>query len=129
MTPQISILYRDNGVPQQLSLSAITKTTTSTRSCPDNASFIRRRDSQSFNITEEITVFKGISYAEVSFRLKSVEGTNFDWLLLPFISKGFPVQYANSVAFVDNNRQLNQIVFPEQYTWQRRYHARKLQCI
>ncbi len=110
---QISILYRDNGVPQQLSLSAITKTTTSTKSCTDNASFIIRRDSQSFNITEEITVFKGISYAEVSFRLKSVEGTNFDWLLLPFISKGFPVQYANSVAFVDNNCQLNQIVFPD----------------
>jgi hypothetical protein len=110
---QISILYRDKGVPQQLSLSAITKTTTSTKSCPDNASFIIRRECQSFNITEEITVFKGISYAEVSFRLKSVEGTNFDWLLLPFISKGLPVQYANSVALIDNNRQLNQIVFPE----------------
>ena len=81
---QISILYRTNGLPQQLTLSEIAQITTTTKSCPDNASFIITRYSQNFNITEEITVFRGISFAEVSFTLRSADGAIFDWLQLPF---------------------------------------------
>jgi hypothetical protein len=39
---------------------------------------------------------------------------NYDWLQLPFQSRGFPLQYANSIAIVDNTiHELSQIVFPE----------------
>ena len=112
---QISILYRDNGEPKQLSLAGFTQTSTSIKNNKDNASFIITRHSQLFNITEEITIFKGESFAEVSLIMQGKSGAaNFDWLQLPFQSRGFPVQYANSIAIVDNTLHvLNQIVFPQ----------------
>ncbi len=52
---------------------------------------------------------------EVSLIMQGNSGAaNFDWLQLPFQSRGFPVQYANSIAIVDNTLHvLNQIVFPQ----------------
>ena len=67
------------------------------------------------NITEEITIYKGVSFAKISFVLQNkTDYVNYDWLQLPFQSRGFPLQYANSIAIVDNTmHELSQIVFPE----------------
>jgi hypothetical protein len=52
-------------------------------------------------------------FAEISFTLQSQGSVVFDWLRIPFQSRGFPVQYANTVGIVDNTmHQVNQIVFP-----------------
>jgi hypothetical protein len=112
---QISVLYTENGAPQQLSLAEFTNTNTYVESNLDNASFIITRENPLLNVTEEITLFKGVSFAEISFILQNNTGNvNFDWLQLPFQSRGFPLQYANSIAIVDNvMHELSQIVFPE----------------
>ena len=112
---QISILYTENGAPQQLDLTEFTNTNTYVESNSDNASFIVTRENQLLNITEEITLFKGVSFAEISFILQNnTDSVNFDWLQLPFQSRGFPLQYNNSIAVIDNSlHELSQIVFPE----------------
>ena len=58
---QISLLYRQNGSPQQLSLADFTQTSTTVESNANNASFIVTRQNELLKITEEITVFKGVS--------------------------------------------------------------------
>jgi hypothetical protein len=112
---QISILYRENGEAQQLNLLVLTQTNTRVESNLDNACFIVTRENQLLNVTEEITILKGVSFAEISFILQNKAGNvSFDWLQLPFKSRGFPLQYANSIAIVDNTLHvISQIVFPE----------------
>ncbi len=79
----------------------------------DNASFIVTRENQLLKITEEITIYRGISFAQISFILQSNASVNFDWLQLPFQARGFPVQSGNSIGIIDNLlHEVNQIVFP-----------------
>ena len=113
---QISVLYRDKGVSQQFSLSRFLRSDTSVRSSFDNASFVVTRKDQLFNIIEEITIFKGVSYAKVSLILQSNSSdVDFDWLHLPFQSRGVAVEYPDSVVVVDNTLQeFSQIIFPEE---------------
>jgi hypothetical protein len=65
--------------------------------------------------TETITVYAGVRFAEVSMTLQSkVEGISFDWIHVPFLSRGTPTQYANSIGFVDSRAHgLSQMIFPE----------------
>ena len=65
-------------------------------------------------MTEEITIFRGVSFAQISIIFENkTDGINFDWLQLPFKSNGIPMQYDNSVAIVDGTlHQLNQIILP-----------------
>lgn len=110
---QISLLYRQNGSPQQLSLADFTQTSTTVESNANNASFIVTRQNELLKITEEITVFKGVSYAQISFVFQSCSGgVDFDWLQLPFQARGFPVQSGNSIGIVDNVlHEVNQLCF------------------
>jgi hypothetical protein len=111
---QISLLYRNNGSPQESNLGAFRNSSTHVSNNVNSASFIITRENQLFNLTEEITVFKGVRFAEISFTLQSKAFVNFDWLQLPFQARGFPMQYANSIAIIDNTmHELNQIVFPD----------------
>ena len=112
---QINILYRQNNQPQQLSLTQLSQTSTNVISNPDNASFVVTRDNPIFNITEEITIYKGISFAQVSFTVENnVSGVNFDWLQIPFQARGFPLQSENSIAIIDNElHEVNELVFPQ----------------
>jgi len=103
---QISIIYRGMGNPQQLSLSDFNYSTTSVQTQPENASFIITRENDSFKLTEEITLFSGVRFAKVSMILESkIDGIVFDWLHFPFISKGVPVDYSDTVAIVDTSLQ------------------------
>ena len=111
---QISLLYRDNGLPKEVNLGAFAQSNTQVTNDGDSASFVITRSNSMFNITEEITIFKGARFAEVSFILQNQASVNFDWLQIPFQSRGFPIQYANSIGIVDNTlHEVNQLVFPE----------------
>ena len=111
---QTSLLYRNNGSPQQTNMGALATSSTHVTNNGDNASFIITRENHVFNLIEEITLFKGTRFAEISFTLQNKASVNFDWLQLPFQSRGFPVQYGNSIAIVDNTvHELTQIVFPD----------------
>jgi len=112
---QISVLYRENNSPQELNLTRFTQTTTMTENSSDNASFIVTRENQALKITEEITIYRGISFAQISLFLQSKNNLiNFDWLQIPFQARGFPVQYGNSIGIIDNMiHEVNQIVFPQ----------------
>jgi len=112
---QISLLYRQKGISQQLSISAFTESQTSVKNDTDSASFMVTRENEAFNITEEITVYKGVNFAKISLILQNkTANVDFDWLHLPFQARGFPLQSANSVAIVDSTLgQFTQIIFPD----------------
>ena len=111
---QIDLMYRDNGVPQELSLLNFTDIKTSVISNADSASFVITRENQHVRLIEEVTIFKGISFAQVSFTTQSKgDSTVFDWLQVPFQSRGAITQYSNTITIVDGSMHLmNQLVFP-----------------
>ncbi len=111
---QISMLYRENGSPQQFSMTELNQTSTKIQSNQNQASFEISRENQIFRITEEITISRGVSFAQVSFILQNkTDNVNFDWLHLPFQSRGLAIQYDNSIGFADTMlHQMNQMIFP-----------------
>ncbi len=111
---QIKLLYTQNGVSRQVSLADFNQTATQVISNPDNASFLITRENPFLTVTEEITIFKGVSYAEVSLLLQNCSASiSLDWLQLPFQSRGFPLQHGDSIAVVDGAlHEITQIVFP-----------------
>jgi hypothetical protein len=111
---EMSLLYRDNSSPKEIKLGAFTESSTQVVNSGDSTSFIISRESQLFRVTEEITIFKGVRFAEITFVFQNQAAVNFDWLRIPFQARGFPIQYANSIGIVDNTLHLvNQIIFPE----------------
>ena len=80
----------------------------------NSTSFVIFRENQDFKVTEEITVFKGVRFAEVTFVFQNKGSILFDWLRIPFQSRGELVQYANNIGVVDNDMHMvNQIVLPQ----------------
>jgi len=111
---QTSLLYRDNGLPKETKLGVFTNTSTQVVNNGDLTSFIILKESEQFRVTEKITIFRGLRFAEISFVFESQTAVNFDWLRIPFQSRGIPLQYANSIGIVDNTMHMvNQIVFPQ----------------
>ncbi|MDR0372247.1 MAG: hypothetical protein LBI79_01595 [Nitrososphaerota archaeon] len=112
---QISLLCRDNNLPKEIKLGALTDSNTQVvNNNGDSTSFIVSRENQLFRVTEEITIFRGARFVEITFIFESQTPVNFDWLRIPFQSRGFPIQYANSIGIVDNTlHMVNQIVFPQ----------------
>jgi hypothetical protein len=59
-------------------------------------------------------MFSGVRFAKVTFIFQKQGAVNFDWLQIPFQTRGFPIQTSNSIGFVDNSmHQINQLVFPD----------------
>ena len=111
---QIGLVYRENGAPQELSLSGLTNSKTSVISNADSASFVITRENEQIKLVEEVTIFRGTSFAQVSFTAQSKsDSTVFDWLHVPFQSRGAVTQYSNTITIVDDTLHLmNQLVFP-----------------
>lgn len=79
----------------------------------DSASFIVSRANNHFRVTEEITIYQGVRFAKVTFVFQSEGAIDFDWIQIPFTSRGQLIEYANSVGIIDNTlHMVNQIVFP-----------------
>jgi hypothetical protein len=111
---QISLLYRAQGSPSEITLGSFNQSSTQVITTGHSASFVIAHENSKLNVTEKITIFEGVRFAEVSFILQNNGAVNFDWLQIPFQARGFPVQYANSIGIVDNDmHQINQIVFPQ----------------
>jgi hypothetical protein len=110
----ISLMYRENGSPQHLTMSNFTDSQTSITNTTEKASFIITRENKYLTVTEQITVYRSVDFAQVSLVVESkANGLYFDWLHLPFQSRGFPVQTSNTIAIVDNIlHMVNQFVFP-----------------
>ena len=54
------------------------------------------------------------TFCKVTFVFQNLAATNFDWLRIPFQSRGELVEYANSIGVVDNTlHMVNQIVLPD----------------
>ena len=68
---QISLLYRQNGSPEQLSLAGFNQTSTMVENDVNDASFVVTRENQLMKITEEITVYKGVNFAQITFVFQS----------------------------------------------------------
>ncbi len=110
----ISLLYRANDAPKELKLGAFTDSNTQVANDGNSTTFIITRANQGLRITEEITLFRGVRFAEVTFVFQTDGSVNFDWLQVPFQARGFSVQYANSIGIVDDvSHVVNQIVLPE----------------
>jgi hypothetical protein len=110
---QISLLYRSSGTPNEIKLGSFNQSSTQVINEGNSASFIINRENSDFKVTEKITIYRGVRFAEVSFTFQNLAAADFDWLHIPFQTRGFVMQYANSVGVVDNTlHQINQIVFP-----------------
>ncbi|MGD6851640.1 MAG: hypothetical protein ACQCN6_06235 [Candidatus Bathyarchaeia archaeon] len=110
----ISLLYREHDSPKELNLGDFTDSNTQVANDGNSTTFIITRANQGLRITEEITLFRGVRFAEVTFVFQTDGSVTFDWLHVPFQSRGFTVQYANSIGIVDDvSHVINQIVFPQ----------------
>jgi hypothetical protein len=110
---KVSLLYRDNGLPEEIRLGEFMDSNTQVLEDGKSASFIVTRENENFQLTEEITITKGVSFARITFFLQNINSINFDWIRIPFQSRGELEQYANSIGVVDNTLHLvNQLVFP-----------------
>lgn len=108
-----SILFRHNGLTNYISLTNLSKTQSINYENNDTACFIFTINSDKFTLTQKITIIKGVNYAKISISVQSKsESVSLDWLQLPFVAYGFPVQHANSLAFISSG-VVNQIIFPE----------------
>ncbi|MCW4001332.1 MAG: hypothetical protein NWE93_13945 [Candidatus Bathyarchaeota archaeon] len=110
---QISLLYRSSGAPSEVKLGDFNQSCTRVIGEGNSASFVITRGNSEFNVTEEITINRGVRFAKVSFIFQSLNDAEFDWLRIPFLARGEVRQCANSIGIVDNSlHQINQIVFP-----------------
>ena len=113
--PKISLLYRNNGTPRQLSFVDFPTANMHIRNGSNWASFQITMENQLFVFKESVTIYTGVRFAKISINLQSkVEDISFDWFFIPFMSHGAPTQYNNSIGFVDSSvNTLNQMIFPD----------------
>jgi hypothetical protein len=110
---KISLLYRYNSSPKELTLGTFADSTTQVVNDGNSTSFIISRANNQVRITEEITIYEGLRFAKVTFVFQNDGSSRFDWLHVPFQAKGFSVQYGDSIGIVDELRQvITQLVFP-----------------
>ena len=74
---QISLLYRDDGVPQETKLGAFTNSNTQVANDIDSTSFIVSRENDRFKVTEEITIYQGVRFAKVTFVFQNIGDAKF----------------------------------------------------
>lgn len=112
---EISLLYRDNGESKHLRFSEFPITNMQTKNGSGWASFTISRGDDITSFTLSITMYSGVRFAKISLNLQSkIEGLYYDWLHVPILCRGVPVQYGNSVGFVDGSvHSISQLVFPE----------------
>jgi hypothetical protein len=110
---RVSMLYRDGGNPKEITLGAFTDSNTQVANDGNSTTFIISRDNHNLRVTEEITIFRGIRFAEVTFVFQNEGSINYDWVRIPFQARGELIQYGNSIGIVDNTAHwVNQIVLP-----------------
>jgi hypothetical protein len=111
---QVSMLYRDGGTPKEMALGSFTDSNTQVANDSNSMSFIVSREKSNLRVTEEITLFRGLRFAEVTFVFQNVGSVQYDWLRVPFQARGELIQYANSVGIIDNTMHwVNQVVLPK----------------
>jgi hypothetical protein len=111
---KVSLLYRDGNAPMETKLEEFTSSNTQVLQDGNSTSFIITRENAQYRIIEEITLTQGTRFARVTFSFQNFNATSFDWLRIPFQSRGELIQYANSIGVMDNTLHIaNQMVFPD----------------
>ncbi|MCW3994692.1 MAG: hypothetical protein NWE98_00900 [Candidatus Bathyarchaeota archaeon] len=112
---QISLNYRNKGGIAHLTLAQFPNSDTHVVSNYDNAAFMVERINQQLSVTEEISIYEGVSYAKVSVILQANSSdVVFDWLHLPFTIRGVSATYPNSVVIIDSMlNEFTQLIFPQ----------------
>jgi hypothetical protein len=111
---KVSLLYRDGNLPEETNLANFTSSNTQVLQDGNSTSFIITRENAQYRITEEITLTQGTQFARITFSFQNFNDTSFDWIRIPFQSRGELVQYANSIGIIDNTLHIaNQVVFPD----------------
>ena len=112
---EIDFVLRNNNIPLHISFAQVSVGNTRVENGLNSASFLVNRENLLFNLTEEITLYRGTRFAKVLITLQTDnEGVSFDWLHFYFQQRGSPMQYVDSIAAIDSNMQvLSQIVLPE----------------
>jgi hypothetical protein len=111
---KVSLLYRDGNAPEETKLADFTSSNTQVLKDGNSTSFIITRENRQYRVTEEITLTAGTRFARVTFSFQNFNSTSFDWIRIPFQSRGELVQYANSIGIMDNTLHIaNQVMFPD----------------
>lgn len=110
---KVSLLYRDGNAPEETKLADFTSSNTQVLKDGNSTSFIITRENAQYRVIEEITLTAGTRFARITFSFQNFNDTSFDWIRIPFQSRGELVQYANSIGIMDNTLHIaNQVVFP-----------------
>ena len=111
----ISLLYRNNGKPQYLSLNKLTITNVEVNNGSNWASFTTVKENELLRFSESLTIQAGTNTAKVNMTIQGKTGDiQFDWLYVPFIANGAPTEQENSIVFTDESIQAQtSIVFTE----------------
>jgi hypothetical protein len=111
---KVSLLYRDGNAPKETKLADFTSSNTQVLKDGNSTSFIITRENTQYRVIEEITLTAGTRFARVTFSFQNFNNTSFDWIRIPFQSRGELVEYANSIGIMDNTLHIaNQVVFPD----------------
>jgi hypothetical protein len=110
---KVSLLYRDSNVPKETKLADFTSSNTQVLKNGNSTSFIITRENAQYRVNEEITLMTGTRFARITFSFQNFNDTSFDWIRIPFQSRGELVEYDNSIGIMDNTLHIaNQVVFP-----------------
>ena len=113
-----TVTLRDtNGNVQMIDLSTVPVTDQHMENNTNYASIFVTRTNQLFNFTEEVTVYQGIQFANVTYTISAMSsGVSFDSVRFLFHTKGFyvPGETNSSLAFIDTYQQVaGQLIFNE----------------
>jgi hypothetical protein len=113
---EITVFYRKDDVVQSFDLTQIPTRGMRVDATSEYASIFVDKENQLFNFTQEITVYKGARFVNMSITVESdVEGVSIDWVRLILHTKGVVVQNEKTVALIDENMKvLGQLIFTEQ---------------
>jgi hypothetical protein len=110
---EVTVLCRKDNIPQMFDLSQVPVRNMYMQNDSNHASIFIIKGNQLFNFTEQITVYRGVRFVDVSVTLQSgVAGVSLDWLRFILHTKGISLQVENTTALVDNNmRVIGQLIF------------------
>ena len=110
---EVTVLCRKDNVPQLFDITQVPLRNMYMQNDSDHASIFITKGNQLFNFTEEVTVYRGVRFADVTITLESgVQGVSLDWARFILHTKGINMQMENTTALVDENMQVvGQLIF------------------
>ena len=111
----ITVLFTKDNEVQSLDLAPVPVKEMRLEANSDYASIFVNKENELFNFTQEITVYRGVKFVNMSITVESdVEGVSINWVRLILHTKGTMIQRENTVALIDENMKVyGQLIFTE----------------